>query len=63
VDPEEEDLASARSYGLTIEQFREARFRTLFPEAALAILGPGQTPQRTAPAQRGQQPDGQQTQN
>ena len=64
VDPEEEDLASARSYGLTIEQFREARFRTLFPEAALAILGPGQTPQRTAPAQRGQQTDGQQqTQN
>jgi hypothetical protein len=58
VDPEEEDLASARSYGLTLEQFREARFRALFPDAALAILGPGLTPQRTTPnAQRGQQAD------
>lgn len=41
VDPEEEDLAAARSYGITVEQFREARFRTLFPEASMAILGPG----------------------
>ena len=63
VDPEEEDLASARSYGLTIEQFREARFRTLFPEAAVAILGPGQTPQKTTTQpQKGQQTNGQQNQ-
>jgi capsid protein len=41
VDPEEEDIAAARSYGITVEQFREARFRTLFPEASMAILGPG----------------------
>ena len=44
VDPEEEDLSAARSLGLSIEKFREARFRTLMPAAALALLGPGLTP-------------------
>jgi hypothetical protein len=49
VDPEEEDMASARSHGLTLEQFREARFRQMFPEAAVAILGPGKVPPKVAP--------------
>lgn len=49
VDPEEEDLAAARGYGITVEQFREARFRTTFPEAALAILGPGRAPEAKRP--------------
>lgn len=47
VDPEEEDGSAARSLGISIEQFREARFRTLMPEAALAILGPGKSPPKT----------------
>jgi len=49
VDPEEEDMASARSHGITLEQFREARFRQMFPDAAVAILGPGMTPPKVAP--------------
>ena len=57
VDPEEEDLASARSYGITIEQFREARFRQTFPEAAVAVLGLGKTPPKVAP-QKPQPPSG-----
>lgn len=58
VDPEEEDLASARSYGITIEQFREARFRQTFPEAAVAILGPGKVPPKIAPQKSQQQDQG-----
>lgn len=57
VDPEEEDLAAARSYGITIEQFREARFRTLFPEASLAILGPGLSLPPTPGRPSGDQPN------
>jgi len=56
VDPEEEDAASARSHGITIEQFREARFRTLFPVAAIAVLGAGLTP-APAPPTTGGPPD------
>jgi hypothetical protein len=55
VDPEEEDMASARSYGITLEQFREARFRQTFPDAAIAVLGPGKVPPKVAP-QRPQPP-------
>jgi hypothetical protein len=60
VDPEEEDMASARSHGLTLEQFREARFRQMFPEAAVAILGPGKVPPKVAP-QRPQSQQGNQS--
>ena len=60
VDPEEEDMASARSHGLTLEQFREARFRQMFPEAAVAILGPGKIPPKNAP-QRPQPQQGKQS--
>jgi hypothetical protein len=61
VDPEEEDMASARSHGLTLEQFREARFRQMFPDAAVAILGPGKIPVNKPPERQGNPRAAQQT--
>lgn len=59
VDPEEEDLSAARSYNITLEQFREIRCRATFGAAAIAVLGPGKTPPKIpqTPPQNQDRPD------
>jgi hypothetical protein len=61
VDPEQEDEAAARSYGVTVEQFRRARFLQLFGDAGAAAIGAPPITQRGSQSETESESDAEDT--